>query len=106
MRAATRVSFDRLDSDGCMSTNDTVLLLASGASGAIVEGPGNAKQCLCMPKEPMPPQLQGACGPNWQKDHAKTGSCQSADKWGSIPIEWMGGQLTFKKGPAAQVEVK
>ncbi|HEY0889970.1 MAG TPA: bifunctional glutamate N-acetyltransferase/amino-acid acetyltransferase ArgJ [Nocardioides sp.] len=33
LRAATRVSFDRLDSDGCMSTNDTVALLASGASG-------------------------------------------------------------------------
>jgi len=32
LRAATRVSFDRLDSDGCMSTNDTVTLLASGAS--------------------------------------------------------------------------
>ena len=34
LRAATRVSFDRLDSDGCMSTNDTVTVLASGASGA------------------------------------------------------------------------
>lgn len=33
LRQATRVSFDRLDSDGAMSTNDTVLLLASGASG-------------------------------------------------------------------------
>ncbi|MGZ4452396.1 MAG: bifunctional glutamate N-acetyltransferase/amino-acid acetyltransferase ArgJ [Nocardioides sp.] len=33
LRASTRVSFDRLDSDGCMSTNDTVTLLASGASG-------------------------------------------------------------------------
>ncbi|WP_030456943.1 bifunctional glutamate N-acetyltransferase/amino-acid acetyltransferase ArgJ [Herbidospora cretacea] len=33
LRAATEVTFDRLDSDGCMSTNDTVLLLASGASG-------------------------------------------------------------------------
>ena len=33
LRAATRVSFDRLDSDGCMSTNDTVTLLANGASG-------------------------------------------------------------------------
>jgi glutamate N-acetyltransferase / amino-acid N-acetyltransferase len=32
LRAAVRTSFDRLDSDGCMSTNDTVLLLASGAS--------------------------------------------------------------------------
>lgn len=34
LRAATRVTFDRLDSDGCMSTNDQVTLLASGASGA------------------------------------------------------------------------
>ncbi|NLG54886.1 MAG: bifunctional glutamate N-acetyltransferase/amino-acid acetyltransferase ArgJ [Rhodococcus sp.] len=32
LRAATRVSFDRLDVDGATSTNDTVLLLASGAS--------------------------------------------------------------------------
>ncbi|MEV2190662.1 bifunctional glutamate N-acetyltransferase/amino-acid acetyltransferase ArgJ [Streptomyces phaeochromogenes] len=32
LRAATRTTFDRVDSDGCMSTNDTVLLLASGAS--------------------------------------------------------------------------
>jgi len=31
--AATRATFDRVDSDGCMSTNDTVVLLASGASG-------------------------------------------------------------------------
>jgi glutamate N-acetyltransferase/amino-acid N-acetyltransferase len=35
LRAATRVTFDRLDSDGCMSTNDTVLLMASGASGVV-----------------------------------------------------------------------
>jgi glutamate N-acetyltransferase/amino-acid N-acetyltransferase len=33
LRRATRVSFDRLDSDGCMSTNDQVTLMASGASG-------------------------------------------------------------------------
>jgi glutamate N-acetyltransferase/amino-acid N-acetyltransferase len=32
LRAATRVTFDRLDSDGCMSTNDQVTLMASGAS--------------------------------------------------------------------------
>ena len=37
LRAATRVSFDRLDSDGCMSTNDTVTLLCSGASGVAPE---------------------------------------------------------------------
>ena len=33
LRSATAVTFDRLDSDGCTSTNDTVLLMASGASG-------------------------------------------------------------------------
>ena len=33
LRAATKMTFDRLDSDGCQSTNDTVLLMASGASG-------------------------------------------------------------------------
>ncbi|WP_296140956.1 bifunctional glutamate N-acetyltransferase/amino-acid acetyltransferase ArgJ [uncultured Tessaracoccus sp.] len=33
LREATRVTFDRTDSDGCMSTNDTVLALASGAAG-------------------------------------------------------------------------
>lgn len=33
LRAATRTTFDRLDSDGCMSTNDQVTLLVSGASG-------------------------------------------------------------------------
>ncbi len=33
LRTATSVSFDRLDSDGCMSTNDTVTVMASGASG-------------------------------------------------------------------------
>ncbi len=37
LRRATRVSFDRLDSDGCMSTNDQVTLLASGASGVTPE---------------------------------------------------------------------
>ena len=35
LRAATRVTFDRLDSDGCMSTNDQVTLMASGASGIV-----------------------------------------------------------------------
>ncbi|MCD2467926.1 bifunctional glutamate N-acetyltransferase/amino-acid acetyltransferase ArgJ [Streptomyces sp. MBT42] len=37
LRGATRVTFDRVDSDGCMSTNDTVLLLASGSSGVTPE---------------------------------------------------------------------
>ena len=33
LNAATSQTFDRLDSDGCMSTNDTVILLANSASG-------------------------------------------------------------------------
>ncbi len=37
LRAATAVSFDRLDSDGCMSTNDQVTLLASGATEVAVD---------------------------------------------------------------------
>ena len=37
LRAATSVSFDRIDSDACMSTNDTVVVLASGASGVRVD---------------------------------------------------------------------
>ena len=36
LRSATATTFDRIDSDGCMSTNDTVILLASGASGVQV----------------------------------------------------------------------
>ena len=36
LRRATALTFDRLDSDGCQSTNDTVVLLASGASGVHV----------------------------------------------------------------------
>jgi glutamate N-acetyltransferase / amino-acid N-acetyltransferase len=35
LRHATAVTFDRLDTDGCMSTNDAVLLLASGAAGVL-----------------------------------------------------------------------
>lgn len=33
VRVASSLTFDRIDSDGCMSTNDTVLLMASGSSG-------------------------------------------------------------------------
>ena len=50
LRAATAMSFDRADSDGCMSTNDTVLLLASGASGTtpdIAEFTGALTNACC-----------------------------------------------------------
>ncbi len=35
LREAVRRTFERIDSDGCLSTNDTVLLMASGASGIV-----------------------------------------------------------------------
>ncbi|MGB6191730.1 MAG: bifunctional glutamate N-acetyltransferase/amino-acid acetyltransferase ArgJ [Terracidiphilus sp.] len=41
LREAIDVSFNRISVDGDTSTNDTVLLLASGASGVTI-GPGNA----------------------------------------------------------------
>jgi glutamate N-acetyltransferase/amino-acid N-acetyltransferase len=34
LKTATSVSFERVDSDGCLSTNDTVIALANGAGGA------------------------------------------------------------------------
>jgi glutamate N-acetyltransferase / amino-acid N-acetyltransferase len=39
LRAATFATFDRVDSDGCQSTNDTVLLMSSGASRIPVDAP-------------------------------------------------------------------
>jgi len=48
LRAAVRPSFDTLNLDGCMSTNDTVLLLANGAKGAQpVEGFDAAVRAVC-----------------------------------------------------------
>lgn len=35
LHQATRVTFDRIDSDGCMSTNDTVIVMASGATETV-----------------------------------------------------------------------
>jgi glutamate N-acetyltransferase / amino-acid N-acetyltransferase len=57
LRAATAVTFDRLDTDGCMSTNDTVLLLASGASGLAPE-PGEFTRQLTEVCADLARQLQ------------------------------------------------
>ncbi len=50
LREATALSFDRVDADGCQSTNDTVLLLASGASGTPATAPelAAAVQGVCL----------------------------------------------------------
>ncbi|MCW2522935.1 MAG: bifunctional glutamate N-acetyltransferase/amino-acid acetyltransferase ArgJ [Frankiales bacterium] len=45
LRNAVRVTFDRLDSDGCMSTNDTVILMASAATG-LTPAPADFAQAL------------------------------------------------------------
>jgi glutamate N-acetyltransferase/amino-acid N-acetyltransferase len=57
LRDATRTTFDRLDSDGCMSTNDTVLLLASGASGVRPE-PGEFTALLASACADLAGQMQ------------------------------------------------
>jgi glutamate N-acetyltransferase/amino-acid N-acetyltransferase len=53
--AATSVSFDRTDSDGCMSTNDTVLLLASGASAVVPDraefSQALTEVCVCLARQ-------------------------------------------------------
>jgi glutamate N-acetyltransferase/amino-acid N-acetyltransferase len=58
LRAATRVSFDRLDSDGCMSTNDQVTLMVSGASG-ITPDPADFDRALRAVCTDLATQLQG-----------------------------------------------
>ncbi|MFC7432801.1 MULTISPECIES: bifunctional glutamate N-acetyltransferase/amino-acid acetyltransferase ArgJ [unclassified Agrococcus] len=58
LRAATRVTFDRLDSDGCMSTNDTVVLLASGASG-VAPTPEELAAAVTAASDDLAARLQG-----------------------------------------------
>ncbi|UIN29615.1 bifunctional glutamate N-acetyltransferase/amino-acid acetyltransferase ArgJ [Microbacterium binotii] len=58
LRAATHVSFDRLDSDGCMSTNDQVSLLVSGASG-VEPDPAAFRAGLVALCDDLARQLQG-----------------------------------------------
>jgi glutamate N-acetyltransferase/amino-acid N-acetyltransferase len=57
LRTAVRSTFDRLDTDGCMSTNDTVLLLASGASGTVPD-PGDFAALLTSACADLAAQMQ------------------------------------------------
>ncbi|WP_240638418.1 bifunctional glutamate N-acetyltransferase/amino-acid acetyltransferase ArgJ [Microbacterium sp. ABRD28] len=57
LRAATRVTFDRLDSDGCMSTNDQVTLMVSGASN-VTPDPEEFRQRLTAVCDDLARQLQ------------------------------------------------
>ncbi|MBM7504510.1 bifunctional glutamate N-acetyltransferase/amino-acid acetyltransferase ArgJ [Agromyces aurantiacus] len=58
LRRATRVTFDRLDSDGCMSTNDQVTLMASGASGVVPDA-ATFTEALTTACRDLALQLQG-----------------------------------------------
>jgi len=58
LRSATRTSFDRLDSDGCMSTNDQVTLMASGAAGEVPD-PDEFAEALAELCRDLAEQLQG-----------------------------------------------
>ncbi|MFR9730186.1 bifunctional glutamate N-acetyltransferase/amino-acid acetyltransferase ArgJ [Saccharopolyspora sp. MS10] len=57
LRAATRTTFDRLDVDGGTSTNDTVLVLASGASG-VEPSPAELTEVLTAVSSDLVRQLQ------------------------------------------------
>jgi len=58
LRAATGRTFDRIDSDGCMSTNDQVTLMVSGASG-VTPDPGEFAAALTEVSRDLAKQLQG-----------------------------------------------
>lgn len=58
LRHATGRTFDRLDSDGCMSTNDQVSLLVSGASG-VSPDPDEFAAALAEISQDLARQLQG-----------------------------------------------
>ena len=78
LRAATRVTFDRLDTDGCMSTNDTVLLLASGA---VRRAPG---------LRPSSPARSPASAPTWPgscRPTPKGRARRSRSRWSAPPSE-------------------
>ncbi|EYT53202.1 N-acetylglutamate synthase [Leucobacter sp. UCD-THU] len=79
LRRATGTSFDRLDSDGCMSTNDQVTLLASGASGVSPdeESFSDALAAVC---DSLAAQLQAdAEGASHDIDIEVRGAASSAD---------------------------
>jgi glutamate N-acetyltransferase / amino-acid N-acetyltransferase len=58
LREAVRTTFDRLDTDGCMSTNDTVLLLASGAAHTMPD-PAEFTRLLTAACADLATQMQG-----------------------------------------------
>ena len=79
LRGATSASFDRLDSDGCMSTNDQVTVLASGASDVVPEA-GEFATALSAVCDSLAAQLQAdAEGASHDIDIEVTGAVSVED---------------------------
>ena len=78
LRAATRTTFDRVDSDGCMSTNDTVLLLASGAS----RGHGRPRPRSPRRSRPSAPTSPAGSSPTPRAPRTRSPSRSSAPRRG------------------------
>ena len=79
LRSATAQTFDRLDVDGSCSTNDTVLLLASGAS-AITPGQADLDDAVLRVCDDLCAQLQAdAEGVTKRVTVAVTGAASEAD---------------------------
>ncbi len=79
LRSATSASFDRLDSDGCMSTNDQVTVLASGASGVVPDA-GEFASALAAVCDSLAAQLQAdAEGASHDIDIEVTGAVSVED---------------------------
>jgi len=79
LREAAGVTFNRLDTDGCMSTNDTVLLLASAASG-VRPDPGQFTEILTRACGDLARQMQlDAEGASKAIDIEVTGAASEGD---------------------------
>ncbi|MEU3708475.1 bifunctional glutamate N-acetyltransferase/amino-acid acetyltransferase ArgJ [Streptomyces catenulae] len=79
LRDAVRTTFDRVDSDGCMSTNDTVLLLASGASGVTPAAADLAAAVLAVCEDLARQLIGDAEGASKEIEVAVVGAASEAD---------------------------
>ncbi len=89
LRGAVATTFDRLDTDGCMSTNDTVLLLASGAAG-VRPDPDNLLKCAI-----------GGEDPNWGRILAAVGTTDAAFEPDRLNVA-INGVWVCRNGSAAE----
>ena len=79
LAAGVRTTFDRLDSDGCMSTNDTVVLMASGASGVAADPAALAEAVRAVCADLAAQLLHDAEGATKEVEIAVTGAATEDD---------------------------